>query len=89
MDRKLTQYATTDALAARQGLYDFAVGPTRADHVREALDGFDGMSILDGGCGNGKLLAETQRTNTSRPGSICPSRSVRVTLLDTSEAIVE
>ena len=75
MDRELTQYNTTDALAARQALYEFAVGPSRNERVRDALNGFDGMSLLDAGCGNGTLAEEVLRSFAN----------VRLTLLDASE----
>lgn len=75
MDRELTQYNTTHALDARQALYAFAEGSTRNERVRDALDGFDGMSLLDAGCGNGTLAEEALRGFAN----------VRLTLLDASE----
>ncbi len=78
MDRELTQYDSTEALALRQALYSYAIGPTRGDVVRNAMDGFEGMSVLDAGCGNGKLIAEI----------LHPFRDVTVTVLDPSEAMV-
>jgi len=78
MDRELTQYQTTNALAARQALYAFTSGPTRADFVREALNGFPEMSVLDAGCGNGTLIADVLKTHSN----------ARLWLLDSSEGMV-
>lgn len=75
MDRELTQYNSTAALDARQALYAFVAGPSRDERVVHALNGFDGMSLLDAGCGNGTLAESIVRSYAD----------ARLTLLDASE----
>lgn len=55
-DLNTEQYATIDKLAARKAFFEYANGPSLHESIDEVMDGFDGMSVLDVGCGYGSDL---------------------------------
>lgn len=52
------QYKNSNALAVRRAFYAGAIGEDLFDHLMQNLVGFDGMFVLDIGCGYGTDLIE-------------------------------
>jgi len=75
-----SHYKTPDKLNARKAFYEHVVGGNRwREIVKDAVRGFDGMSLLDVGCGSGEMaLFVTDGL-----------KNVRVRGFDLSEGMVE
>ena len=58
ISKDLLSYKTTDALSARIALYKNIVGSIWLNKLVEYLHGFEGMEILDAGCGNGEIAKD-------------------------------
>lgn len=68
------QYRTKDILESRKSLYKYIEGKTLQDYLTEALNGYDGMRILDVGCGYGdRLIDINNRFNNIKAVGIDPS----------------
>ena len=55
-------YAVPHVLETRMALYRFFIGSSRTGEVIRHFEGFDGMRVLDLGCGNGELAHEMLQT---------------------------
>lgn len=63
------EYKSSETLNARKAFYGHAVDNESWDEiVRQAVDGFDGMRVLDLGCGDGKLLRHLCESYESASG---------------------